>query len=158
MLLLVCSSYFIQEVYPTSNRYIKKIYCLWVRLLSPCLEGQRAYGAAANNSAKRQQPGQPARIIRPSRGDPLRSPARLAYGKNCQGEREHLQARWSGVETRLRAALQDMQQHASAQGFLRRLGIPRAGACRPERVADPQQEPAASSEESEAMLVAQEPL
>ncbi len=62
------------------------------------------------------------------------------------------------METRLRVALQDVQQQASAQGFLRRLGIPRAGACWPERLADPHQEPAASSEESEALLVAQEPL
>jgi hypothetical protein len=37
-------------------------------------------------------------------------------------------------------------------------GIPEVGACRPERFADPQQEPAASFEVSEALLVAQEPL
>jgi hypothetical protein len=49
-------------------------------------------------------------------------------------------------------------QGADCRGFLLRFGIPGVGACRPERLADPQQEPAASSEESEALLVAQEPL
>jgi len=58
----------------------------------------------------------------------------------------------------LSAALEATREHASAQGFLRRFGIPGVGACRPELFADPHLEPVTSSEEAEAVLVAQEPL
>jgi len=72
--------------------------------------------------------------------------------------RGQLGIHWQSMEACLSAALEATREHASAQGFLRRFGIPGVGACRPERVADPHQEPAASSEASEAVLVAQEPL
>ena len=62
------------------------------------------------------------------------------------------------MEACLSTALEATREHASAQGFLRRFGIPGVRACRPEFLADPQQELAASSEGSEALLVAQEPL
>ena len=62
------------------------------------------------------------------------------------------------MEACLSAALEATREHASAQGFLRRFGIPGVRACRPERFADPHQEPIASWEASEAVLVAQEPL
>ena len=55
-------------------------------------------------------------------------------------------------------AAQATREHASAQGFLRRFGIPGVEACRPARFADPHQEPVASWEASEAVLVAQDPL
>jgi hypothetical protein len=80
-------------------------------------------------------------------------PIRLTFPSRGQ-----LGIHWQSMEACLSAALEETREHASARGFLRRFGIPGVGACRPERFADPQQEPAASSEESEALLVAQEPL
>jgi hypothetical protein len=62
------------------------------------------------------------------------------------------------MEACLLAAQDSTREHASTQGFLRRFGIPGVRACRPERFADPHQEPVASWEASEAVLVAQEPL
>ncbi len=64
---------------------------------------------------------------------------------------------WQSMEACLSAALEATREHASAQGSLRRFGIPGARACRSERFADPHQEPFASYEASEAVLVAQEP-
>jgi len=72
--------------------------------------------------------------------------------------RGQLGIHWQSMEACLSAALEETREHASAQGFLRRFGMPGVGACRPERVADPHQEPIASWETSEAVLVAQEPL
>ena len=42
MVVCIFSSYFMKELYPTNNRYVKCIYCLWVRLLSPCLKARRS--------------------------------------------------------------------------------------------------------------------
>ena len=83
----------------------------------------------------------------------LLDPIRLTFPSRGQ-----LGIHWQSMEACLSAALEATREHASAQGFLRRFGIPGVGACRPECFADPQQEPVASSEESEALLVAQEPL
>src|SRR6266568_1864764 len=80
-------------------------------------------------------------------------PIRLTFPSRGQ-----LDIHWQSMEACLSAALEATREHASAQGFLRRFGIPGVRACRPERLADPQQEPTASSEVSEALLVAQEPL
>ena len=80
-------------------------------------------------------------------------PIRLTFPSRGQ-----LDIHWQSMEACLSAALEATREHASAQGFLRRFGIPGVGACRPERLADPQQESAAFSEVSEALLVAQEPL
>jgi hypothetical protein len=38
---------------------------------------------------------------------------------------------WQSMEACLSAALEETRQHASAQGLLRRFGIPGVGACRP---------------------------
>ncbi len=80
-------------------------------------------------------------------------PIRLSFPSRGQ-----LGIHWQSMEACLSAALEATREHASAQGFLRRFGIPGVGACRPERFADPHQEPGASWEASEAVLVAQEPL
>ncbi|HEX6480168.1 MAG TPA: transposase [Ktedonobacteraceae bacterium] len=80
-------------------------------------------------------------------------PIRLTFPSRGQ-----LGIHWQSMEACLSAALEATREHASAQGFLRRFGIPGVGACRPERFADPHQEPAAFWEASEAVLVAQEPL
>jgi hypothetical protein len=80
-------------------------------------------------------------------------PIRLTFPSRGQ-----LCIHWQSMEACLLAALEVTREHASAQGFLRRFGIPGVGACRPERFADPHQEPLVSSEASEAVLVAQEPL
>src|SRR5215467_1458153 len=71
--------------------------------------------------------------------------------------RGQLGIHWQSMEACLSAALEETREHASARGFLRRFGIPGVGACWPERLADPHQEPTASSEGSEALLVAQDP-
>jgi len=65
---------------------------------------------------------------------------------------------WQSMEACLSASQEATREHASAQGFLRRFGIPGVRACRPERFADPHQESVASWEAAEAALVAQEPL
>ena len=80
-------------------------------------------------------------------------PIRLTFPSRGQ-----LGMHWQSMEACLSAALEATREHASAQGFLRRFGIPGVGACRPEGFADPHQEPIASWEASEAVLVAQEPL
>jgi len=80
-------------------------------------------------------------------------PIRLSFPSRGQ-----LGIHWQSMEACLSAALEATREHASAQGFLRRFGIPGVGACRPARFADPHQEPVASWEASEAVLVAQEPL
>jgi hypothetical protein len=72
--------------------------------------------------------------------------------------RGQLGIHWQSMAMCLSAALEATREHASAQGLLRRFGIPGVGACRPERFADPHQEPIASWKASEAVLVAQEPL
>jgi hypothetical protein len=83
----------------------------------------------------------------------LLDPIRLTFPSRGQ-----LGIHWQSMEACLSAALEESREHASAQGFLRRFGIPGARACRPERLADPQQEPTAFSAVSEALLVGQEPL
>jgi transposase len=80
-------------------------------------------------------------------------PLRLTFPSRGQ-----LYIHWQSMEACLSAALEETRQHASAQGFLRRFGIPGGRACRPECFADTHQEPVASQEVSEAVLVAQEPL
>ena len=80
-------------------------------------------------------------------------PIRLTFPSRGQ-----LCIHWQSMEACLLAALEETREHASAQGFLRRFGIPGVGACRSERFADPHQEPFASYEASEAVLVTQEPL
>jgi transposase len=54
-------------------------------------------------------------------------PIRLSFPSRGQ-----LSIHWQSMEACLQAALEDTRQHASAQGILRRFGIPGVGACRPE--------------------------
>jgi hypothetical protein len=58
-------------------------------------------------------------------------PIRLTFPSRGQ-----LGIHWQSMEACLQAALEDTQQHASAQGLPRRFGIPGARACRPAVLAD----------------------
>ncbi len=53
-------------------------------------------------------------------------PIRLTFPSRGQ-----LKSNWQSMEACLSAALEETRQHASAQGLLRRFGIPGVGACRP---------------------------
>ncbi len=66
-------------------------------------------------------------------------PIRLTFPSRGQ-----LGMHWQSMEACLSAALEATREHASAQGFLRRFGMPGVRACRPARLADPQQESVAS--------------
>ncbi len=63
-------------------------------------------------------------------------PIRLTFPSGGQ-----LGIHWQSMEACLSAALEETREHASAQGFLRRFGIPGVGACRPERLVCSAQEP-----------------
>ncbi len=53
-------------------------------------------------------------------------PIRLTFPSRGQ-----LKSNWQSMEACLSAALEETRQHASAQGLLRRFGMPGVGACRP---------------------------